>query len=344
MLDNAQPFVKSVTLICPFNEKKNNNSILKKEYSLHSKKKIYIHPIFNKKKKSSFLKRIIFGLKAAYFLKKRNGIILTRSLMTSVYLSIFKIDHFLEIHQEIKGLTKILMINLDFINSKNIIKIIFISRGLSEFYSFKKTNNIVLNDACDTRDFSKKKPVKNIRNVYYLGSFYKGRGIELIEKLALIMKDLNFYAYGMRDEKKLSTKNLKFYNFINYSRVGKILKKADILLMPYQSKISINSINFNDDIVKFISPLKMFEYLATGIPIISSDIKVLRETLIHDKNSVMVKNYENVNAWSAAIRRVKNNLGLRKKIYLNALKTSSKNTWSKRVKKIIRIHEEFYKQ
>ena len=37
-----------------------------------------------------------------------------------------EINHFLEIHQEIKGLTKILMINLDYINSKNILKNIFI--------------------------------------------------------------------------------------------------------------------------------------------------------------------------------------------------------------------------
>ena len=63
----------------------------------------------------------------------------------------------------------------------------------------------------------------------------------MIEKLAFKMKYLNFYAYGMRDEKKISTKNLKFFKIINYSKVGKILKKADLLLMPYQSKISINS-------------------------------------------------------------------------------------------------------
>ena len=53
-------------------------------------------------------------------------------------MTIFNIDHFLEIHQEIKGLTKLLMINLDYINSKNIIKIIFISNGLKNFIYQKK--------------------------------------------------------------------------------------------------------------------------------------------------------------------------------------------------------------
>ena len=43
-----------------------------------------------------------------------------------------------------------------------------------------------------------------------MGSFYKGRGIELIEKLASKMKGLNFYAYGMRDEKKINWKSKIF--------------------------------------------------------------------------------------------------------------------------------------
>ena len=56
--------------------------------------------------------------------------------------------------------------------------------------------------------------------------------------------------------KKISTKNFKIFKIINYSKVGKVLKKADLLLMPYQSKISINSKNFNDEISKFIFTFK----------------------------------------------------------------------------------------
>ena len=158
------------------------------------------------------------------------------------------------------------------------------------------------------------------------------------------MPDINFYAYGKRNEKKFSTKNLKFFKIIKYSKVRKILKKADLLLMPYQSKISINSENFNDDISKFISPLKMFEYLATGIPILSSNIKVLREKLIHNKNCVLVDNYEDEDNWFIAINKLKNNFEMRKKIYTHALRAASNNTWRIRVKKLIKIDEEFYSQ
>ena len=115
MLDNFQDFSKTVTLICPFNQKKIN---VKKIYNLHSNKKIKTISIFKKKFVNSFLKRLIFSFKIAIYLKKRKGIILTRSLISSFAMTIFNVDHFLEIHQEIKGLTKLLMVNLDYINSK----------------------------------------------------------------------------------------------------------------------------------------------------------------------------------------------------------------------------------
>ncbi len=344
MIDNFQDFSKKVFLICPFNHKDNNFKKIKKDYNLHNKKKIIIYSVFKKKTPNSFVKRMIFAFKTATFLKKEKGIVLTRSIISSIIFSILNINHFLEIHQEIKGLSKIFMINLGFINSKKIIKIIFISKGLAKFYLFKKTNNIILHDACDIRDFIKKKPSKKIKKIYYIGSFYKGRGIDIIEKLASKMPDINFYAYGKRNEKKFSTKNLKFFKIIKYSKVRKILKKADLLLMPYQSKISINSENFNDDISKFISPLKMFEYLATGIPILSSNIKVLREKLIHNKNCVLVDNYEDEDNWFIAINKLKNNFEMRKKIYTHALRAASNNTWRIRVKKLIKIDEEFYSQ
>ena len=52
-----------------------------------------------------------------------------------------------------KGLTKFLLINLNFINSKYIIKVIFISKNLSKVYNLKNDKFIILHDACDLKDF-----------------------------------------------------------------------------------------------------------------------------------------------------------------------------------------------
>ena len=171
-----------------------------------------------------------------------------------------------------------------------------------------------------------------------MGSFYKGRGIDVIQKLSKLTPNIDYYLYGQRDEDVRSTKNFRVFPHVSYSESTKLIKSADLLLMPYQSKVSINSSNFDDEISKFISPLKMFEYLATGIPIISSDLEVLREILINQKNSVLIKNYSNPFSWKNAIFNLSNNYSLRKYISKNSKATAINNSWEKRFIKIYNLY------
>ena len=339
LLDNFLQFSDKAILICPNLKKKIQKGFFKKYFNLHSNKDIEIHNLFKKAYSNSFLRRLIFGLKVGIKLRNENNLIISRSLISSFILSLFRVKHFIEIHQEIKGLTKFLLINLNFINSKYITKVIFISNNLSKFFDIKDNNFIILHDACDLKDFRERKKLrKKIKKIFYVGSFYKGRGIDIIQKLSKLTPDLDYYLYGLRDEKISSSKNFKVHPVVSYRESVNLIKSADLLLMPYQTKVSINSDNFNDDISQFISPLKMFEYLATGIPIISSDLKVLREILKDQKNSVLVKNYTNPFAWKKAILSLSNNYSLRNYISKNSLATAEKNTWKKRSEKIHNIY------
>ncbi len=339
MLDNFLIYSENVLLFCPTLKKNTKISHFRNHYNLHNYKQIKIFSIFKKTHIDTFFKRLIYGFRVASKLSGEKNLIISRSLISSFFLSIFNINHFLEIHQELKGITKFLFIKLRFIYSKNIIKVIFISKGLEKFYDLKNNKSVVLHDACDLRDFKKEKKVtKKIKNIYYFGSFYKGRGVELIKKLSNITPDLNYYLYGKRNEKINQSKNFKVFSIVTYKKMTELIEKADLLLMPYQSKVSINSENFKDDISKFISPLKMFEYMASGTPIISSDLKVLKEILVHRKNSILVKNYSNPFSWKKIINSIKNDITLRKKISFNSRISASKNTWKIRVKKIIELH------
>ncbi len=340
LLDNSLKFLNKAILICPNLKKNVEKGFFKKYFNLHSNKNIEVKNVFRGIYLNSFLKRFIFGLKVGIQLRNEKSLIISRSLMSSFFLSLLKTNHFLEIHQEIKGLTKFLFLNLNFINSKYITKVIFISNNLSKFFNLKKNNFIVLHDACDLRDFKVKNKIrKNIKKIFYLGSFYKGRGIDVIRKLSRLTPEYDYYLYGLRDEKVSSSKNFKVYPIVSYSESIKLVKSADILLMPYQSKVSINSDNFNDDISKYISPLKMFEYLATGIPIISSDLKVLREILKNQKNSILIRNYTNPFAWKREIYNLSNNYTLRKFISKNSLATAARNSWEERFKKIYNLYQ-----
>ena len=95
--------------------------------------------------------------------------------------------------------------------------------------SNQNISSVVLPDGSDPEDFKKKKLKNKIKNIYYFGSFYRGRGIELIIDISKKMKNKIFYLYGNKNNFKIdSTKNMKIYNFINYSKLPKESKKADL--------------------------------------------------------------------------------------------------------------------
>ena len=80
---------------------------------------------------------------------------------------------------------------MNFINSYYITNIILISKTLSKIFpKIKKNKTLILHDAVNINNFKYRKNNNKIRNLTYIGSFYKGKGIELIYKLAEKFKKL----------------------------------------------------------------------------------------------------------------------------------------------------------
>lgn len=256
--------------------------------------------------------------------------------MASFFLCLYDIKHFLEIHHTLKGFTKFIFLDLNFINSKSIKSIIFISKKLSQNFKVKK--KLILHDAIDPNNFPKNKKVSKIKNIGYIGSLLEGRGIDTIEKLSIMNPDLNFFIIGkkIKDKKYLiSSKNLKVLNFVEYSKVPNLLFKFDVLLMPYKKIVNVNSFNLNT--ADYCSPLKMFDYLASGKAIISSKLDGINEVLKNNINSLLVEG-DNIHKWNKALQKLRNNKYLVNKITTNALITATQYTWSKRIKKIIKVN------
>ena len=315
----------------------NNHTTIKKNFLLRGKEKINFKSIFKSKKKNNFINRFFFSLRAALFLKKRGAaIILTRSQLSSFFLSFFKIRHFLEIHGELNGFSKYVLLNLNFINSKYVIKNIFISKQLKRLHFKNVKNFIILPDAVDIKNFSKIKKINKISKFCYVGNFYEGRGLKKIYEISKNFPKYTFHLYGKKKNnfEIKNTQNLKIFNYVNYNLVPNLLSKYDVLLMPYENKVMINSKNL--DTSKYMSPLKMFDYLASGKIIISSNQKVLQEVLENNKNSFIVKNND-LNGWLKTISRV---LKFKKlnKISINARQTAHKYTWYNRANIIKKIY------
>ena len=315
-------------LLVPFSKKKSSN-FLKKKYLLNAKKYFSINSIINKNI-LNFIDRLIFGLKAAVFTKNKDALILTRSIYSSFFLCIFKKYHYLEIHSEMKSLSKFLMIYLDFIKKK-----IVISNALNKIFGFDRANVMVLHDGTDTKNFKKTRIVNKIKVATYIGSFYKGRGIDLIFEIAKKFQDIKFNLYGFKNEIKIKNKlkNVRVYKFVDYNKVPKILNKSDVLLMPYYKQVSINAKNINT--ANYCSPLKMFDYLASGKIIISSKLDGICEVLRNKKNAIIVEDYK-INLWEKVFNDLISNKFDNKKIRKNAILTAEKYSWYKRSNLIIK--------
>ena len=265
----------------------------------------------------------------------------------SLLLIVFRKKHILEIHDDLKSggkkISKIFRV-LSLLNSSKIKKIIFITKNLHRFisnnYYFKKKNFEILPDASAIKVYNKKiYPKKNL-NIGYFGSIYKSRGIDIIIKLSKLDKKNNYFIYGgnLNEISKLKIKhkkkNLIFKSQIPYSEVSKHINKMDIVLMPYTSKAT--STGDIGNIINFMSPMKMFDYLSSGKLLISSDLPVLREILKHNHNSFLIKNYYNIFEWKKCIDNYNvNNLSKLFIMRKNAQELMKSLSWTNRAKKII---------
>jgi glycosyltransferase involved in cell wall biosynthesis len=321
--------VKLIIFSC---EEKVNYSKLKHDYLLKNKFKIVC---YNKiKKKKNFILRIKFS----YFCKKiidKDSLIISRSIIASLYLSFFNYFNYLELHHNLKSLTKLLFFFKDILFKK--IFFILIHKNLVKILSIKK-NYIILDDASDINDFKPKKKCKYTFS--YLGSLYKGKGIEIIIYLAKNFTRYDFNIFGdlaSADKeiisliKKSNLKNLYLHGHVNYSYAVNAIKSSRYLLMPYLNRVMVRSNNL--DVSNFMSPLKMFDYLSSGNVLIASNMSVYQHILKDNYNCILASP-NNFSDWKKKILLILNNKFDIDYIKKNALLTARKYTWRKRVDKI----------
>ncbi|MGE5375111.1 MAG: glycosyltransferase family 4 protein [Bacteroidota bacterium] len=118
------------------------------------------------------------------------------------------------------------------------------------------------------------------------GHLYAGRGAELFLALAESLPQAHFVWVGGRPEdvsdwkQRARSENITFTGFIPNRDLPVYQAAADILLMPYGTSIMGSS--GTADSAAVASPMKMFEYMAAGRAIVTSDLPVIREVLDED--------------------------------------------------------------
>lgn len=180
----------------------------------------------------------------------------------------------------------------------------------------------------------------NRTNVGYIGHLYPGRGIELIVKMASELPDIDFHIIGGTEEDIKARKrgkegnNIFFHGFISPFLINHYILDCDILVMPYQRRVTISGDTYSDT-SPWMSPLKMFEYMASGKPIIASDLPILKEVLKHGKNAILV-NPDDTSGWVRAVKLLANNKEVRERLAQQALIDLKQSyTWERRAQRVL---------
>ncbi len=108
------------------------------------------------------------------------------------------------------------------------------------------------------------------------------------------------------------------------------LRGADVLALPNPAS-SISS--------TFTSPLKLFEYMASGRPIVASDLASLREVLRNGKNALLVEP-GNPQALAAGIQRLKDDAALGRRLAEQAMQDVREFTWARRAERLEALFDE----
>jgi glycosyltransferase involved in cell wall biosynthesis len=297
---------------------------------------------------------IIYGINCiSYVLKTKPDIVYSRDPFSAYLSALFNFDTIFECHSvAIGNRDKILFPKI--FNNRSTRKIVVISKALSrlikkDYSGVDKGKIIVAHDGVDLESYENtSSPVAKIfirqkskYTIGYFGSFYKGRGIDQVLQIAKRLKHLRFVLIGGSENEirfyrniilQEELTNVILSKFIPNREVSYYLKECSILLMPYQSGLEVAG--GGGDTSTWMSPLKMFEYMASKIPIISSNLPVLKEILDDGHNSLLVEP-NNIEAWTSAISRLCNDSALRLKLASNAYRDVQQYSWDERAKQIV---------
>ena len=179
--------------------------------------------------------------------------------------------------------------------------------------------------------------LREVPTVMCTGHLYAGRGAELFLTLAKSLPAAHFVWVGGRPKdieawrQRVASGNVTFTGFIPNRDLPLYQAAADILLMPYSRSIMGSS--GSADSAAVASPMKMFEYMAAGRAIVSSDLPVVREVL-NEKNAVFCEP-EEIGAWRLAIEGLLNDDARRNELGNQARQDVQGYTWVARAQHIM---------
>ncbi|MCD6232854.1 glycosyltransferase [bacterium] len=217
--------------------------------------------------------------------------------------------------KSIKGLQNDLIRRADyvFVTSKNLMK----------YQNPDKENFFYIPNGVDLNHFKKQskmppeyQKIKSPR-ILFVGGIYQWVSKDLLKYAASKLADYNFILIGpsginLSDIE--SFKNVFYLGPKSYNEIPAYMQYADVGIVPFRE----------NKLTKSVSPIKMFEYLASGLPVVSTRIleaesldppvyfakdpeefiKYLREALMKGKNVPEFFEFAKSNSWRMRYKKI----------------------------------------
>lgn len=299
------------------------------------------------------LQGVRFGLAAARAARAMAPTLgYSRSLYGALFCSFLGVPAIFEGHQELTR-RRLRWVARTLARRRRCLGIVAISQGMAEcFYAYgvPRERVLVAHDGVDPEWLSRDGgmgdgtallpggPGQEARpfTVGYVGHVHPGRGIDVLLEAGVQLPDAEFYVVGGLDGpvqrlrqtcEERGVANVRLVGHVAYDQVPLWLQSFDALVMPFSDSLETK---------RTASPMKLFEYMASGKPIIATDLPTIREVLDHEKTALLVAP-DDPHQLAAAIRRLRSDPQLAASLGTEARRAVQSYTWERRVERIIRF-------
>jgi glycosyltransferase involved in cell wall biosynthesis len=169
--------------------------------------------------------------------------------------------------------------------------------------------------------------------VVYSGGLYSFKGVDLLLDVAKNLPQIQFAFAGGKPEQlqnyrqqivRKQLDNVIFLGYIQHESLPSLLQAADILAHPHLSGAAST----------FTSPLKFFEYLASGTPIVATEILPLKEFQAQNIIAGWCET-DRVEAYTKCLAETLTKYPRQENGYLEQLEFARQFSWESRLEKIL---------
>jgi glycosyltransferase involved in cell wall biosynthesis len=291
-----------------------------------------------------------YGLKSVLQSQRWGAdLIYTRLPQAAALASFLGKNTIFEIHDLPQGVLGPWLLNR-FLGGSGARRLVVITRALRDDLALRNFPTIIAPDGVDLERYGNLPDPVEARHelslpdqftVGYTGHLYPGRGVDMLISLAARLPEMSFLFVGGNPKDVEQTRkkvqigelnNITLTGFVPNSELPAYQAACDVLLMPYQRRVSASS---GGDIAPYLSPMKLFEYLACGRAIISSNLPVLCETL-NAENAILLPP-DDVDAWVLALQDLRANPERGEALGHQARQDAQAYSWEDRAQKIFQM-------